>query len=94
MICRNVCAYTQGSNSCPDNPVTNHTLVLIESSTSDMEMIILVETNDGVFLLEERYVKENSLYFYHVLVIHNTGTAQSTPVQIGMYKPCMHLNVN
>ena len=87
-----MCLYTQGSTSCPDNPVTNHTLVLIESSMSDiMEMITLVETNDGVFLLEERYVKENTLYFYHVLVIHNTGTAQSIPVQIGMHKPWMYL---
>ena len=86
MTCHNVCVYTQGATSCPDNPVTNHTLVLIKSGTSDMEVITLVETH-GVFLLEERYVKENSLYFYHVLVIHNTGTAQSTPVQIGI---CMH----
>ena len=77
--------YTQGATSCPDNPVANHTLVLIESSTSDTEMIVLEETSDEVFMLEERYVEENSLYSYHVLVIHDIGTEQSTPVQIGMY---------
>ena len=38
-----------------------------------------------MFLLEERYVEENSLYSYHVLVIHDIGTVQSTPVQIGTY---------
>ena len=70
----------------------NHTLVLIESSTSDTEMIVLEETSDEVFLLEERYVEENSLYSYHVLVIHDIGTVQSTPVQIGTYVAIkMHL---
>ena len=62
----------------------NHTLVLIESGTSDVEIITLEETSDGVFLLEKKYVEENSIYSYHVLVIHDAGTVQSTPVQIGI----------
>ena len=85
MTCHNVCVYMQGATSCPDYPVTNHTLVLIESGTSDMEMITLEETSDEVFLLEEIYVEENSMYTYYVLVIHDIGTVQSTPVQIGMH---------
>ena len=48
-------------------------------------MITLEETSDGVFLLEEIYVEENSMYTYHVVVIHDAGAVQSTPVQIGMY---------
>ena len=77
--------YTQGATSCPDYPVINYTLVLIEASTRDMEMLTLEETSDGVFLLEERHVEENSLCYY-VLVIHDLGTVQSTPVQIGIHK--------
>ena len=64
--------------------MTNHILILIESCMSDVEIITLEETSDGVFLLEEKYVKDNSLYFYYVLVIHDLGAVQSTPVQIGI----------
>ena len=78
--------YTQGATSCPDYPVINYTLVLIEASTRDMEMLTLEETSDGVFLLDERYVEYNSRYSYYVLVIHDLGTVQSTPVQIGIHK--------
>ena len=83
------CVHTQGATSCPDYPVTNHTLVLIESSTS-MEMIKMEETSDGVFLLEEKYVKENSMYSYHVLVMQDAETVQSTQVQIGTYNYIEH----
>ena len=78
------CVHThlQGATSCPDYPVKNHTLVLIESGTS-MEMIKMEETSDGVFLLEEKYVNENSMYSYHVLVMQDAETVQSTKVQIG-----------
>ena len=47
-------------------------------------MITLEETSDGVFLLEEIYIEENSIYSYYVLVISDAGTGQSTPVQIGI----------
>ena len=82
MLC---CVHTriQGATSCPDYPVTNHTLVLIESSTS--EMIKMEETSDHLSLLAEKYVKENSMYSYHVFVINEAGTVQSTQVQIGTY---------
>ena len=73
---------TQGATYCPDYPVINHTLVL-DSSRQSLEIITLED--DGVFLLEEIYLEENSLYSYYVLIIQNIGavTVQSTPVQIG-----------
>ena len=80
--------HTQGATSCPDYPVTNHTLVLIESSTS--EMIKMEETSDDLSLLAEKYVKENSMYSYHVLVIQDAETVQSTQVQIGTYNYIEH----
>ena len=77
--------YTQGATSCPDYPVTNHTLVLLETSTGDMEMISLEETSDGVFMLDERELEENSQYSFHVMVSNDVGVIQSTPVQICKY---------
>ena len=77
--------YTQRATSCPDYPVTNHTLVLLETSTGYMEMISLEETSDGVLMLEERELEENSQYLFHVMVSNNVGAMQSTPVQISMY---------
>ena len=80
-----MCIHTQRATSCPDYPVTSHTLVLLETSTGDMEMISLEETSDGVFMLEERELEENSQYLFHVMVSNNVGVIQSTPVQISMY---------
>ena len=48
-------------------------------------MISLEETSDGVFMLEERELEENSQYLFHVMVSHDVGVMQSTPVQISMY---------
>ena len=81
-----MCTYTQGATSCPDYPVTSHTLVLLEASTEDMEMISLEETSDGVFMSEERELEENSLYLFHVIVSNDVGAIQSAPaVQISKY---------
>ena len=71
------------ATSCPDYPVTSHTLVLLETSTGDMEMISLEETSDGVF---ERELEENSQYSFHVMVSNEVGVIQSTPVQISKYE--------
>ena len=73
----------QGATSCPDYPVTNHTLVLLETSTGDMEMISLEETSDGVIMLEERELEENSQYLFHVIVSNNVGEIPSPPLKIG-----------
>ena len=80
-MCIPIAIHTQGATYCPDYPVINHTLVLLDSSTQSLEIITL--EGHGVFLLEEIYLEDNSLYSYHVLVIQNIGTVQSTPVQIG-----------
>ena len=48
-------------------------------------MISLEETSDGVFMLEERVLKENSQYSFHVMVSNDVGPIQSTPVQISKY---------
>ena len=48
-------------------------------------MISLEETSDGVFMLEERELEENSQYLFHVMVSNDVGAMQSTPVQISMY---------
>ena len=48
-------------------------------------MISLEETSDGVFMLDERELEENSLYSFHVMVSNDVGVVQSTPVQISKY---------
>ena len=49
-------------------------------------MISLEETSDGVFMLEERELEENSQYLFHVMVSNDVGAIQSTPaVQISKY---------
>ena len=48
-------------------------------------MISLEETSDGVFMLEERELEENSQYLVHVIASNDVGAIQSTPVQISMY---------
>ena len=47
-------------------------------------MISLEETSDGVFMLEERELEENSRYLFHVMASNDVGAMQSTPVQISM----------
>ena len=48
-------------------------------------MISLEETSDGVFMLAERELEENSQYSFHVMVSNDVGVVQSTPVQISKY---------
>ena len=80
-----MCTYTQGATSCPDYPVTSYTLVLLEASTGDMEMISLEEISDGVFMLEQKELEENYIYSFHVVVTNDVETVQSTPMQISKY---------
>ena len=49
-------------------------------------MMPLKETSDGVFMVEERELEENSQYLFHVMVSNDVGEIQSTPVQIGIDK--------
>ena len=83
IMCIPIAIHTQGATYCPDYPVINHTLVLLDSSKQSLEITTLED--DGVFLLEEIYLEENSLYSYYVLIIQNIGavTVQSGTVQIG-----------
>ena len=48
-------------------------------------MTSLEETSDGVFMLEERELEENSQYSFHVIVSNDVGVVQSTSVQISKY---------
>ena len=48
-------------------------------------MISLEETRDGVFMLEERELEQNSQYLCYVIVSNDVGAIQSTPVQICKY---------
>ena len=45
-------------------------------------MISLEETSDGVFMLEERELEENSQYSVHVMVTNDVGIVQTAPVVI------------
>ena len=51
-------------------------------------MISLEETSDGVFMLEERDLEENSQYLFHVMVSNDVGVMQSTPVCVIMPTFC------
>ena len=45
-------------------------------------MISLEETSDGVFMLEERVLEENSQYLFYVMAFNDVGAIQSAQVQI------------
>ena len=45
-------------------------------------MISLEETNDGVFMVEERELEENSQYLFYVMAFNDVGAGHSAQVQI------------
>ena len=83
-----MCTYTQGGTSCPVYPwpVTSHSLLVLEASTRDMVVIVI---DDRIFMLE---LKENSQYFFYVIIINDVGTVQTSSVQICKYDPWMNID--